>query len=238
MFGNLYMILSGINTWDPHKHAIVEGTEICEGFRVFSESIGIMQGFHIDLGNDEDRILMTIAGDRIMIVHASIQFCLSLVHEFGIGNVVTVTNYNSLGHSLWVAEYDKELFERVITYMASHPHVKQTKAIADEEATTTEEVVANEGSAVIHGVTSEHGSVNNDAQNYVIPPVEGVLKDDVNVGYLAPLDEEYDHDVEPSLWWRIREWFCRIFRLYDYEDDENLGCDDEGDDYRPRRCGR
>ena len=226
MFGNLYMVLSGINTWDPHKHAIVEGTEICEGFRVFSESIGIMQGFHIDLGNDEDRILMTIAGDRIMIVHASIQFCLSLVHEFGIGNVVTVTNYSSLGHSLWVAEYDKELFERVITYMASHPHVKQTEAIADE------------GSAVIHEVTSEHGSANNDAQDCVVPPVEGVLEDDVNVGYLAPIDEEYDHDVEPSFWWRIREWFCRIFCLYDYEDDGDLGCDDEEGDYRPRRCGR
>ena len=121
MLINAYGLLTGVDTIDIRKVSVVYGSEVIPGLRIFPDNLSMTQGIHLDVGNDEDRILVTIAGDRIMIAHACMSFCLGLVQEFK-GNVISVGESDGESYTLWVAPYDKGLFEQVTDYMIKHPH--------------------------------------------------------------------------------------------------------------------
>ena len=87
MLINAYGLLTGVDTIDIRKVSVVHGSEVIPGLRIFPDNLSMTQGIHLDVGNDEDRILVTIAGDRIMIAHACMTFCLRLIQEFK-GNVI------------------------------------------------------------------------------------------------------------------------------------------------------
>lgn len=205
MLINAYGLLTGVDTIDIRKVSVVYGSEVIPGLRIFSDNLSMTQGIHLDVGNDEDRILVTIAGDRIMIVHACVSFCLGLIQEFK-GNVISVSESNGESYTLWVAPYDKELFEQVTDYMIKHPH----EFVEDEEP---------EEKAIPSKAAAHHD--------------DELLTAEADYN---ELEDDEDYDDNPSLWQRFKWWAydCkdRFFGWLmgdddDYEDDYE---DDEEDD--------
>ncbi len=205
MLINAYGLLTGVNTIDIRKVSVVYGSEVIPGLRIFPDNLSMTQGIHLDVGNDEDRILVTIAGDRIMIAHACMAFCLGLIQEFK-GNIISVGESDGEGYTLWIAPYDKELFEQVTDYMIKHPH----EFAEDEEP---------EEKAIPSKAAAHH-----DDEPLAIEADHDELED----------DEDYDDN--PSLWQRFKWWVCdckdRLLSwLIDDDDDyDDYNEDDEEDD--------
>ena len=205
MLINAYGLLTGVDTIDIRKVSVVYGSEVIPGLRIFPDNLSMTQGIHLDVGNDEDRILVTIAGDRIMIAHACMSFCLGLVQEFK-GNVISVGESDGESYTLWVAPYDKGLFEQVTDYMIKHPH----EFAEDEEP---------EEKAIPSKAAAHHD--------------DELLTAEADYN---EFEDDEDYDDNPSLWQRFKWWACdcrdRFFGWLmgdddDYEDDYE---DDEEDD--------
>ena len=203
MLINAYGLLTGVNTIDIRKVSVVYGSEVIPGLRIFPDNLSMTQGIHLDVGNDEDRILVTIAGDRIMIAHACMSFCLVLVQEFK-GNVISVGESDGESYTLWVAPYDKGLFEQVTDYMIEHPH----EFVEDEEP---------EKKAIPPKAAAHHDDELLTAE----------------AGYDEFEDDE-DYDDNPSLWqrfkWRVCDCKDRFFSWLTGDDDYDDDYDDEEED--------
>ena len=66
MLINAYGLLTGVNTIDIRKVSVVYGSEVIPGLRIFPDNLSMTQGIHLDVGNDEDRILVTLTLPSIM----------------------------------------------------------------------------------------------------------------------------------------------------------------------------
>ena len=216
MFINTIGMITGVNTVDVRKTTCLEVEEVIEGLRVFPKNTSMTQGFHVDLGSDEDRILMTVAGDRIMIVHACLGVCLALVDQLD-GNIISVNMSGGDNYTLWMAPYDEDAYEQAASYLVEHPHNFDEASewiIGPANLTEEPEALAEESAPRKH-------------RKMQVPPSYAFAADgdeyDAEDADYDEFDEEDDYDDRPSLWQRFKDWILHVLCLdeddEDYEDD-------------------
>lgn len=118
---NPYELLTGVGTVDLRKISPIESEKVSGDLAVFPDNMGMTQGFYLDLGNPEDRALLTIGGGRIMIVHADTRTCLALAARYR-GNIINVARSDGNDYCFWATDYNKEAYEQIISFMIDNPH--------------------------------------------------------------------------------------------------------------------
>ncbi len=220
MLTNTFGLFTGVDTVDERKGGAAEANILSRDLRVFPENISMTQPFFLDLGNDSDRLIFTIGGNRILAVHACTQFCLNLVNNFK-GNIVTVSKSGGGGYSVWTSQYTPELFEQVTQFLLDNPSSENEE---DEFFDPADDfLVDSEGRRVSWPASRE------DSEDESFIDVEG----DPVTTYASRTAARKD---KPGLWQRFTGWVAELFRDDDdedddYDDDDYVDDDPQDDNY-------